>query len=102
MSVVIDLFDCSKGGLAKWLEQYRDRDDVQILAVDTVSLGKIRELADAAEGAVRFQPNMPEHVQRLLAVLGVPVLFDEAAPDECPCGCAHRGNDRTISLRGRA
>lgn len=40
---------------------------------------------------VRFHPSLPAHSQRLLARLGVLVLFDEDAPTECPCGCSRAG-----------
>lgn len=34
-------------------------------------------LADATQGQeVRFQPGMPLHIQRLMAALGVKVIFD--------------------------
>jgi hypothetical protein len=38
-----------------------------------------------AEGVeVRFHPSMPEHAQRLMATLGVRVIFDENAPRRAP------------------
>lgn len=40
-------------------------------------------LADGVE--VRFQPNMPPATQRLMATLGVRVVFDT----EAPAACAH-------------
>lgn len=46
-------------------------------------------LADATYGLeVRFPPGMPEHVQRLLAVLGVRVVFDESVAGSYKEGAA--------------
>jgi hypothetical protein len=42
---------------------------------------------------------MPPHAQRLMARLGVRVIFDEDAPERCPCGCWKAGNDRSITVR---
>lgn len=48
-------------------------------------------------------PREPEPYQAaLLQALGARWEIDPDAPAVCPCGCAHRGNDYSIKLRGRA
>lgn len=42
---------------------------------------------------VRFHPSMEPHQQRLMATLGVRVIFDENAPHACPSG-PHDGQRR--------
>lgn len=96
--------------LADWLEQWRDRDDVKVLvskdyrhvvAVDVRTLELVLGAAGRTpEGAVRFHPSLPEHSQRLLAALEVPILFDETAPTECPCGCSRAGYARRHRTEG--
>lgn len=95
--IIIETFTPSGNAseLADWIGQWREHDDVQVLvhhdyrhlvAVDKATLEEIlgRAVPSSAEGYVRMHPSMPEHAQRLLATLGVPILFDENAPTEVP------------------
>lgn len=68
-----------------------------ICAARPSGLDAVAHLADLVAGLeVRFHPDLPEHSQRLMATLGVRVLFDERAPSACcfrPSGA--RGLTRT-------
>jgi hypothetical protein len=43
---------------------------------------------------VTFHPSLPEHAQRLMATLGVEVVFDHDVPERCECEEHQRARNR--------